>query len=202
LLLIPADHPYDDLYRLMSSFITPRPIAFVSTVSPDGVLNVAPFSYFNAISATPPLLAFAIGHPDGRVKDTLANLTASGDYVINIVTEPIAEAMNATAAEVAPEIDEFNLAGLNPAASTTVSAPRVAESPVNLECRLLETHEYGSAPRLTTLVIGEIVIAHIDDRLLRENGTVDPVLLEAVGRLGGSEYCHTTGVFRMERPRV
>jgi flavin reductase (DIM6/NTAB) family NADH-FMN oxidoreductase RutF len=202
LIINPDDHPDDDLYRLMSSFIVPRPIAFVSTISPDGVRNVAPFSYFNAISATPPLLAFAIGHPDGRVKDTLANLTASGDYVVNIVTEPIAEAMNATAAEVAPEIDEFNLAGLTPATSNTVSAPRVAESPVNLECRLLETHEYGSTPRLTTLVIGEIVTAHIDDRLMRENGTVDPVLLEAVGRLGGSEYCHSTDVFRMERPRV
>ena len=202
MIINPADRPDDDIYRLLSSLIVPRPIAFVSTVAPDGVLNVAPFSYFNAISATPPLLAFAIGHPNGGVKDTLANLTASGDYVISIVTEPIAAAMNATAAEVAAEIDEFNLAGLTPVPSTTVSAPRVAESPVNLECRLVETHEYGVAPRLTTLVIGEIVIAHIDDRLLRKNGTIDPTLLEAVGRLGGSEYCHTTDVFRMERPRV
>ena len=200
MIIEPTDRPDAEIYKLMSGFIVPRPIAFVSTVAADGVFNVAPFSYFMPISATPPLLAFSIRHPSGRTKDTLANLNASGDFVVNIVTITIAEAMNVTAADVGPEIDEFQLAGLTPVPSTQVSAPRVAESPVNLECRLVETHAYGEPPLRQSVVVGEIVVAHIEDRLLRADGSVDPSLLEAIGRLSGSDYCRSTDLFAMKRP--
>lgn len=200
MILNPTSHPPPDMYKVMSGLIVPRPIAFVSTISADGVPNVAPFSYFMPICATPPLFAFSIGQRGDGQKHTLANILHSREFVLNIVTDDIAEAMNASAADVGPEIDEFQLAGLTAAASDLVSAPRVAESPANFECRLVETREYGDPPRFYTVVVGEIVLAHIDDRLLSEDGSADPLQLKAVGRLSGSTYCRTTGIFDLQRP--
>ena len=202
MIIEPASNPPPDMYKIMSGLIVPRPIAFISTISPDGVPNLAPFSYFMPICATPPLFAFSVGRRSDGQKHTLANLLKSGEFVLNIVTEDIAEAMNFSSAEVGPEIDEFELAGLTPAPSTLISAPRVAESPVNFESRLVETRDYGTPPRFSTMVVGEIVLAHIDDRLLRQDGSADPSQLHAIGRLSGSEYCRTTELFEMARPRV
>ena len=200
MILNPGSHPAPNMYKVMSGLIVPRPIAFVSTISADGVHNVAPFSYFMPICATPPLFAFSVGQSGDGQKHTLANILHSREFVLNIVTENIAEAMNATAANVGPEIDEFQLAGLTAAPSDLITAPRVSESPANFECRLVETREYGILPRSYTMVVGEIVLAHIDDRLLREDGSADPLQLKAVGRLSGSTYCRTTGIFDLERP--
>ena len=190
----------EDFGRLLTSIVVPRPIAFVSSVSSDGVPNLAPFSFYNAVSSTPPTLVVAIArHAESKLKDTLANIEATGEFVVNVVVDPIAEAMNRTAAEYPSETDEFGIAGLTQAPSVIVSPPRVAESPVNMECRLNQVVPIGSGANETGLVIGEIVLVHIDESVVR-NGRVDHDLLKPTGRLSGSGYCHTGDVFKMVRP--
>ena len=190
----------EDFGHLLTSIVVPRPIAFVSSVSSDGVPNLAPFSFYNAVASTPPTLVVAIGrHAESKLKDTLANIEATGEFVVNVVVNPIAEAMNRTAAEYPSETDEFGVAGLTQAPSVVVSPPRVAESPVNMECRLNQVVPIGSGVNETGLVIGEIVLVHIDESVVR-NGRVDHDLLKPTGRLSGSGYCHTCDVFKMVRP--
>ena len=128
---------FGNFYRVLTGVVVPRPIAFVSTVSPDGVNNLAPYSFFNAVASSPPTIVFSSSRRAGsKSKDTLDNVEATGEFVVNIVSDDIAEAMNRTAAEFPAEVSEFDVAGLTPAASDIVRAPRVAESPVNMECRL------------------------------------------------------------------
>lgn len=177
-------------YKLIISSVVPRPIAFVSTLSTEGVLNLAPFSFFTALTARPPTICFVSSRKGGEAekKDTLQNIESSGEFVINIVTEYIAEQMHKTGGDYAPEIDEFDLSGLSPAPSLIVKPPRVSESPINLECKLYKTVEIGDGqPGSGTLIIGEIVIYHVDDRVM-VNGRIDPMQLKPVGKLAGSEY--------------
>jgi flavin reductase (DIM6/NTAB) family NADH-FMN oxidoreductase RutF len=177
-------------YKLLISSVVPRPIAFVSTLSADGILNLAPFSFFTAITARPPTIGFVSSRKGGETakKDTLHNIESGGEFVVNIVTEYIAEQMHQTGADYAPEIDEFALSGLSPVPSLLVKPPRVSESPINLECKLYRTVEIGDGePGSGTLIIGEIIIYHVDDRLL-VNGRIDSTLLKPVGKLAGSEY--------------
>jgi flavin reductase (DIM6/NTAB) family NADH-FMN oxidoreductase RutF len=201
--ITPSGHQVRDVYRLMTAMIVPRPIAFVSSLSRDGIRNLAPFSFFTAVSANPPVVCFApmIRGADGTRKDTLVNIEATGEFVVNIVSEDIAARMNACSAEVPPEVDEFELSGLTPAPSETVAPPRVLESKACMECRLLQVVHVSPLPLGGSLVLGEVLLFHIDDRLF-DNYCLDPDSLRAFGRMGGSTYARTTDRFEMIRPSL
>ena len=185
------------LYKLITGSVVPRPIAWVSTRSRDGHNNLAPFSYFNAVSANPPALMFSAGmHAEARPKDTLRNIEATKSFVVNIVTEKNAEAMNASAVVAPYGVDEFDLAGLTPVSSETVAAPRVLESPVNFECTLLDIYRLGD----NSVVFGKIEHIHVDDALLLEDYKIDPEKLRPVGRLAGTTYTRVRELFDLVRP--
>lgn len=198
----PIDVPQRDLYKLLIGAVVPRPIAWVSTISPDGVPNLAPFSFFNGVASNPPSLVFSVSYRESthQPKDTLANLQASGDFVVNMVTEPLATAMNITAGEYPPEVDEFQRAGLTPISSIQVSAPRVAESPVQFECRLNQIVPIGEGPGSARLVIGTIVYIHIADAIYREPYKIDITAYQPIGRLAGSSYTRVNDLFELQRP--
>lgn len=181
------------------SLVSPRPIGWISTVSAAGVRNLAPYSFFNAVSTEPFLVAFS---SSGR-KDSLANVLETGCFVANVVGEPLARAMNATSAAVDPEVDEFAIAGLTAVPGTAVAAPRVAEAPAALECvhvRTIELFDAAGAPADSFLVIGEVVGVHIDESVLTD-GFVDVAKLRPVARLGYMEYAVVRDRFVMERPK-
>jgi len=189
-----------DRYKILASTVTPRPIAWVTTLSEDGSINAAPYSFFNALGHEPPTLALGLLAGKGRFKDTAANILASGEFVVNLVSEANAEAMNVTCIDAPPEIDELALAGLTPAASHAVRPPRIAESPVSFECRVLASMVTG--PR-QTIVIGRIVCAHIGDAFVQdaERCYIDTQALRLVGRMHGSGwYARCTDLFQMDRP--
>ncbi len=188
-------------YKLLIGSVLPRPIAFVSTISESGVLNLAPFSFFTAISANPPIICFApmLRFGDAKPKDTLVNIQATGEFVVNVVTEDIIEAMNEAAPEFPEEVNEFEKAGLTPEASLNVRSPRVQESPVNLECKLLKVEHYGHREAGGgSLVIGEVLTFNVREDLLR-NGKIDTALLKPVARLAGPEYTTIAGRFSLKR---
>ncbi len=193
----PEEHTPGDFYRFMISVIVPRPIAFISTVGASGALNVAPFSYFCAITNRPPLVGISINSRRGQPKDTLRNIRQTGEFVINIVDEPLATRMVQTSGEWPEDVDEFQLTGLTPAPSERVKPPRVAESPVNLECRLYREIELGD----TTFVVGEILRGHVADSVVTD-GKVDTLKLRVVGRLGGDGYIVVDDVLHLPRPKV
>ncbi len=182
-----------DVYKVLIGSIVPRPIAFVSTISEDGVLNVAPFSFFTVASADPPVLCFT---PTGP-KDTLANIRETKQFVVNIVSEDFAESMNSASGSYAPEVDEFAVAGLTPVESTMVKPPRVGESRVQMECELYQILEIGAG----ALVLGRVVLIHVDDEIV-ENDRIDPDKLRAIGRMGGNTYARTTDRFDLKRPKI
>ena len=198
--LDPVNLESRNAHELLVSIVLPRPIAFVSTVSEDGVFNAAPFAFFSGICAKPMLIGFTIGRKrDGQKKDSLANIESSREFVINVVTETLAEAMNQTSKDYPSHVDEFKEAGLTPVNADIVKPPMVAESPVNMECRLVQSLEFGDAPRYNTFVIGEVVRIHIKDDLY-VNDKIQISRLKAIGRLGGEFYCRTTDMFEMKRP--
>ncbi|GGX24374.1 Asp/Glu/hydantoin racemase [Pigmentiphaga litoralis] len=185
-----------------NAIVGPRPIGWVSSRSADGVLNLAPYSFFNAFNYTPPIVGFAsIGS-----KDSLHNIEATGEFCWNLVTRPLVERMNATSAMVAPDVDEFALSGLTPVASRVVSVPRVAESPVSFECRLSQLIQLQSASGEkveTWLVLGEVVGIHIAPSSLRE-GIYDTAHAGHVLRAGGpADYFEVLpeGLFKLRRPK-
>jgi flavin reductase (DIM6/NTAB) family NADH-FMN oxidoreductase RutF len=191
---------FDNFYRVLTGVVVPRPIALVSTISIDGILNLAPFSFFNAVASNPPTIVFSSSrHTDDKRKDTLSNIEQTGEFVVNVVVDDIAEAMNRTAAEFPAEVSEFELAGLTPEASDLVKAPRVAESPVNMECKLQQVIPLGQGAHEHGLVIGEVVLMHVRDDILNGH-RVNHHILKPTGRLAGSMYCHTSEVFEMVRP--
>ncbi|HLK51640.1 MAG TPA: flavin reductase family protein [Bryobacteraceae bacterium] len=200
LTLDPAAVPPQNTYKLLIGTVVPRPIAFVSTVSPDGVLNLAPFSFFNVICANPPVVCFTCGVRE-PVKDTLANVRANREFVVNIVTEEIAGRMNATSGEYHAHIDEFQVSGLTPVASELVRPPAVLESPVNMECKVVQIVDVSLQPLGGSLILGEVVRFHID-RALFDNFRIDPDKLCAIGRMGGNGYTRTRDRFEMIRPKV
>ena len=184
-----------------NAIVGPRPIGWISTASSDGVSNLAPYSFFNAFNYTPPIVGFA---SIGR-KDTLRNIEATGEFVWNLATRELAEAMNQSCAAVPPEVDEFSLTGLTPAASRLVTPPRVAESPVAFECRstqILQLSGLDGAKVPTWLVLGEVVAVHIATRLLRD-GVYDTAAAGHILRGGGAADYFSIGpeqLFRMYRP--
>lgn len=190
-----------DVYKLMVGVIVPRPIAFVSTVSAGGIRNLAPFSFFTGISANPPVICFSpmIRGSDGARKDTLRNIEATGEFVVNIVSEDFARQMNLCSEEFPPEVDEFEISGLTPAPSDLVKPPRVAESRVNMECRLLQVVDVSPKPLGGSIVLGEVLRFHVRDSLF-DNFSIDPDRLRPIGRMGGPTYTRTTDRFDMQRP--
>jgi len=185
-------------YRILVGAVVPRPIAFVSTMSPLGVYNLAPFSFFNVVCGDPPIVAFSASSRTPP-KDTLANIRASGEYVVNIVTEEIAGQMNLCAGEYPSDVDEFKVSGLTPVAGDVVRAPRVAESPVNMECRLVQIIDVSTRPLGASLVLGEVVRFHVDDAVLTDS-RIDADKLRAVGRMAGYDYSRTRDRFSLVRP--
>lgn len=190
MLIDPSKTTYKENYHLMTGCVVPRPIAFVSTVSDDGQPNLAPFSYFNAVTSDPPTLCFSPGYRSRgeEHKDTLANIEATGEFVVNVVTVELGEAMNATAADFPAGTNEFEVVGLTPAPSKIVKPPCVAESPISMECKLYQVFHIG--PKRAgggALVIGEIVMFHVDDALY-DNGRIRVNDLNPLGRLAGTEY--------------
>ncbi len=201
MILKAQDLSIKDNYKLIIGSVLPRPIAFVSTLSKNGVPNLAPFSFFTGVSSKPPTICFAAARKgkEGSKKDTLSNIEHTGEFVVNIVTEDIVEPMNETATEYPPEIDEFEIAGLTPLKAQLVKPLLVKESPINMECRLYKTIEIGDgSPGSGTLVVGEIVLYHIADDLLDE-GRIDTELLKPVGRLAGMDYTTLGRRFTIER---
>lgn len=191
---------FDGFNRVLTGVIVPRPIAFVSTISAGGLVNLAPYSFFNAVSYNPPTIVFSSSrHAGDKQKDTLANIEETGEFVVNIVVEGIAEAMNRTAAEYPAEANEFEIAGLTPVPSQIVRAPRVAESPVNMECRLNQVVPIGEGMHQHGLVIGEILLVHIRDDII-DGHRINHQRLQPVGRLAGNMYCHTTDTYELVRP--
>jgi flavin reductase (DIM6/NTAB) family NADH-FMN oxidoreductase RutF len=198
----PATRSAPDTYRTMISLITPRPIAWVSTVSPAGVVNLAPFSFFNGVAADPPTVLFSgVNHRDGRKKDTVVNVEATGEFVVNIATFDLREAVNASAADLPYEVSELEHAGLTPAPSLRVRPPRVAEARAHLECVLHQIVVVGEGPLAANLVIGRVVLIHVADGMLDPAGRVDPRALDTIGRMGGDGYVRTTDLFSLPRPR-
>jgi flavin reductase (DIM6/NTAB) family NADH-FMN oxidoreductase RutF len=209
MIVSPSDLSHKDLYSILLNSVAPRPIAWVSTVSASGQPNLAPFSFFNAVCVDPPLLAFAPGlrqpkQPEGshgELKDTLRNIRETKEFVVNVVTYDLREAMNMTSGEYDASVNEFELAKLTPQAPQVVRPPRVAESPVSFECKLHQILDFSTAPTSGSLVIGEIVSIHINDAHLKD-GKLDRNSLDLIGRMGGLQYTRTTQRFEMVRPKV
>jgi flavin reductase (DIM6/NTAB) family NADH-FMN oxidoreductase RutF len=191
---------FEGFNRVLTGVVVPRPIAFVSTVSASGLVNLAPYSFFNAVAYDPPTIVFSSSrHVGDKEKDTLANIEETGEFVVNTVVDDIAEAMNRTAAEYPAAVSEFDIAGLTPAPSQIVKAPRVAESPVNMECRLNQVVTIGQGDHQHGLVIGEVVLLHIRDDIINGH-RINHQLLKPTGRLAGNMYCHTADIFELVRP--
>lgn len=192
--------PARDRYKILTACVVPRPIAWITTLSEDGVVNAAPFSFFNMMGDDPPTVAVGIMPRPDRLKDTAANILATGEFVINLVAESNAQAMNVTCIDAPPEVDELILAGLNAQPSAFVAPPRIHESPVSLECRMLTSLVTG--PR-QTIVIGRVVCAHVDDRFVLdpERRHIDTPALQLVARMHGSgSYLRSTDLFHLDRP--
>jgi len=196
--LIIDPNTFEGFNRVLTGVIVPRPIAFVSTVSTDGVVNLAPYSFFNAVSYTTVVFSSS-RHVGKKSKDTLRNVEETGEFVVNIVVDPIAEAMNATAAEFPEDVDEFEIAGLTHAPSQMVKAPRVVESPVNIECKLDQVVQIGSGDHEHGLVIGTILCMHVRDDII-DGHRIDQAKLMATGRMAGNMYCRTNDRYEMVRP--
>lgn len=185
-------------YDPFKAIIAPRPIGWISTVDAEGRPNLAPYSFFNALSNTPPIVAFS----SEGMKDSPANAKATGEFVFNLATLPLASAMNASAATVAPEVDEFALAGLTAAPSRIVKAPRVAESPAALECKVLEVLQLKDLDGRAIdrfVVLGQVIGVHIDERFIKA-GRFDTAAAQPLARCGYNDYAAVTEVFSILRP--
>lgn len=185
------------------SLVVPRPIGWVSSQDKDGVVNLAPYSFFNAVASEPPVVLFSSNgaHSEGSYKDSVKNVQETGEFVCNLATWETREAMNMTSSMVARSVDEFELSGLTPVPSRLVKPPRVKESPVHLECRYLQTVELPSDnPDLPNLVVfGQVVGIHIDDGIISD-GMIDMNVFKPIARLGYFDYAVVDHVFSMRRP--
>jgi flavin reductase (DIM6/NTAB) family NADH-FMN oxidoreductase RutF len=190
-----------ECYRWLASTVTPRPIAWVSSLSTDGVSNLAPFSFFQVVSDEPPTLMVNVNHrADGSLKDTLRNVQESGELVIQLVSFAQAEAMNASAAVLPYGISEFERCGIASQPSLKVKPPRVQDASVAFECRVAQIQAYPAQQPNCHLIFAEVLLAHIDDRVLNGQGRIDAGKLDLVGRLGGTAYSRTTERFDLQRP--
>lgn len=190
-----------DLYHRLVGIVTPRPIAWVSSIDANGRANLAPFSFFNVFGANPPIVIFSpVLRRDGSKKDTLLNLEEVGEFVVNAAVDALAAEVNLSARELPRGESEAALAGVTLVPSNRVRPPRVAESPASLECVVREVRSFGDGPIAPQLVIGEVVAIHLADHLLDAGGRIDPGKLGTIGRLGGDTYARTTDRFDLQRP--
>jgi flavin reductase (DIM6/NTAB) family NADH-FMN oxidoreductase RutF len=190
-----------DAYRLLIGSVVPRPIGWVSTVSAGDVGNLAPFSFFMAATGSPPTVVLSTSFRDGKPKDTLQNVMEVPEFVLNVVSEDVGEAMNATSEEFPADVDELVAAGLTPVPSSRVRPVRVAEAPINMECKLVQLVPVGDPATGSTLIIGEVLAWHIrDDVFDAERMRIRLDLLRAVGRMAGDGYSRTRDQFEMIRP--
>jgi flavin reductase (DIM6/NTAB) family NADH-FMN oxidoreductase RutF len=196
--LAPSDLAPRDIYRLLTSIVVPRPIAWIATRGATGAHNLAPFSFYNAVSGSPPLLMVSIGSRHGVEKDTLRNLRETGDCIVHVATVALAESINATSAEVEPDVDEFELAGLAHTELRGSGLRRIDGAPVAMEGRAIQFISVATTGYTIALI--EIHHLHVRSDLLRASGLVDPALLDPLGRLGGDEYWEHGQVRVMPRP--
>jgi flavin reductase (DIM6/NTAB) family NADH-FMN oxidoreductase RutF len=191
-----------EAFHLLNSLVAPRPIAWVSTLSEDGVGNLAPFSYFALGGANPPSCVIVpLNDRDGASKDTLRNIEATGEYVINVATRSVADALAQTSFPYDPGVDERIEVGLTARPSRTVAPPRVAESPIQFECRVHRIVPHGDGPLASRYVIGEILRVHVDDELLDDDGRPDDTKIPFVARMGRAWYTAVTPETMFEIPR-
>lgn len=206
----PQSIPWQTVYKLMIGAVVPRPIGWVSTIDSGGKPNLAPFSFFNVASANPAHVLFCpmIRGSDGNVKDTLRNLLEAqeagrpAEFVVNIVTEALADRMNLTSGEYGPEISEFTIASLITAPSVMVQPPRVAESPVHFECVVSHILKLGEGQGSASVVVGKVVQIHVDERVLLGTDKINLKELQPVGRLAGTAYTRVTDTFELKRPEI
>ncbi|MBI1804510.1 MAG: flavin reductase family protein [Ignavibacteriae bacterium] len=199
MIIDPKDHDDYNIYKLMIGSIVPRPIAFVSSISVDGIRNLAPFSFFNGVCSNPPTILFCtVVRKDGKHKDTLNNVAATKEFVVNIVSEDFAEQMNITSGDFPPNVDEFEVSGLTPIPSDLVKPSRVKESRISLECKLQQIVTVNDLPGGGVVVFGEILRFHIADELF-DNYRIDQDKLRAIGRMGGPTYTRTRDRFDLIR---
>lgn len=187
-----------DVARLLLSIVVPRPIGWAATLGSDGALNLAPFSFFNAVQSNPPMVMLSIARRQNQFKDTLRNIHETGEFVVHIVDEPLAEAMMLTAGEYDYAVNEFEVAALETAPSLLVAPPRVAAAAVAMEVKL--TQSVPITETGYTMVIGRVVYFHLRAGLLRDDGLVDAQLLRPLARLGGDEFATLGRVFELKRP--
>ncbi|WP_372631388.1 flavin reductase family protein [Cohnella sp.] len=199
--LDPADLSERDSYKLLIGSVIPRPIAFVTTLSKSGVLNAAPYSYFNIVTANPPMVSISAQRRDGERKDTARNAIETGQFVVHVADESYIGKINETAAGVPSEQSEVELAGLTPVPSAKVAVPGVAEAKIRLECVLEQAIPLGGdkTSRACDLLIGRVVYFHLDEAVYAD-GHIDPAALKAVSRLAGSSYSKLGDLFSIDRP--
>ncbi len=191
----------EEVYPWLVGIVTPRPIGWVTTLDAEGRVNLAPFSFFNVFGANPPVVVFSpVNRRDGTRKDTLLNVEATGEFVLNSAVESLADAVNLSSSELPRGQSEADLAGLSLLASARVKPPRIAESPTHLECRLRQIVRVGDGPMAANLIIGEVVAIHVDESVIGSDGRVDPAKLKTIARLGGDWYCRTSDLFSLKRP--
>ena len=200
--LDPSAGGWVETYKRLVEIVVPRPIALVSTIDAHGRTNLAPFSFFTVVSSNPPCLAFSpqLAGRTGDKKDTLRNIEAVGEFVVSVVTEDLAEQVNACASALAHGDSEFDHSGLTPVPATRVRPPLVGESPVNLECRLIEIRRYGDGGGAGNLIVGGVELLHVDSTLREAGGEIRHDRLRAVGRMGGNLWVRTADTFPLERP--
>lgn len=200
----PKDIPVGELHRYLLSAVGPRPIALASTIDNDGIVNLSPFSFFNVFSANPPIAIFSPARRvrDNTTKHTLENVYEINEVVINIVNHEMVEQMSLSSTEYAKGVNEFSKAGFTPIASQIIRPFRVQESPVQLECIVNEVVELGKEGGAGNLVICEVKMIHIDEKVLDNFGNIDPNKIDLVGRLGGNWYCRASNqaIFEVEKP--
>lgn len=196
----PNELEYTAVYKLLTGSVIPRPIGWISSISDDGINNLAPFSYFNAVGDDPPHIMFSTGRGNNTNKDTLNNVLATKQFVVNMVTEELTEQMNMTAQTVHSDVDEFELAGVTPIPSIKIKPRRVKESPIAFECELvhhyfLENHNHGGA----CVIIGRIVMMHFVDDVLLDNYKINLENYKPISRLAGSGYAKIGEIFSVKR---
>lgn len=201
---VAEDTPIRDRHQLMLGAVAPRPIAFVSSVDPHGRVNLAPFSFFGAFGSNPSVIAVSPSQrgTDGSSKDTLRNVLETRELTVSVVNTAIAYQMNIASGEYPPEVDEFDKAGLTPLVSRTVKPPGVAQSPMVMECRLLQHLELGGKPSSGNLLVAQVVLFRVKEEMFDEAGRIDPAKMDQVARMGFNWYTRAVpGLFRLPQPK-
>ncbi|MBP6179993.1 MAG: flavin reductase family protein [Anaerolineales bacterium] len=201
--LDPTTLSHQSIYKILTGSILPRPIGWISSIDLDGRPNLAPFSFFNVVCSNPPTLLFCpmIRGMDSSPKDTLNNVRQTGEFVVNIVTEDLLNAMNDTSIEAPSEFNEFEFAGLTLSPSVTVRPPRVLESPIHFECKVNQILDINNAPGGGSIVIGTITHIHAEERVMLGTDKINLTALQPIGRLMGAAYCRVEQVVELDRPK-